>query len=470
MSQGSGAATELTAIALARAINRGELSTQCVAEAFIEQLETVNPRINAIVYWTRESILEQMATVQERLNRGETLPLAGVPVAIKDNLWVKGWPVTQGSLCFEHFTAPADATVVRRLRQAGAVILGLANCPEFACRGFTTNKLYGPTANPWNPDRTPGGSSGGSASAVAAGLCPVAIGTDAGGSIRRPAAHTGVVGFMPTCGTLPALPGFPEPAFGNNTIGVIARDVLDVERVMGILRQSPRDYSSGPGGDSSCLEPRERRSGPATDLRIAFSADLGLAKLIEPEVAQSVSDAVTRLRSTGVCVVDKTPGWPQGTTEARIEVLEQVALAALYGALYRSGPELFDEDVGAQIRDGLAATGVDVANALFFRERLQDCFTDFFSDTDVLLCPTTPVTAWPISQPWPNRIDGQRAQPRDHAVFTWIVNQVFAPACSVPCGFDRNGLPIGIQVIAPGGCDLNVIEVAYALHTAMGVA
>lgn len=446
--------TTLTASDLANAVKNRSICPVAVGKAFIARLESINPRINAFVYWNRQNILEQAITVRERLARGEEMPLAGVPVGIKDNLWVEGWPATQGSLLFKNFIAPKDTTAVSELRQAGAIILGMTNCPEFACRGFTDNKLFGITRNPWDISRTPGGSSGGSASAVAAGLCPIALGTDAGGSIRRPASHTGIVGFMPSCGTVPSGRGFTDPAFGNNTIGVFARAVGDIVLTMQVIGSSPPGFQN----------PINYQPDNTGSLRIGFSEDLGLGKRVEGDVARSVSDAVERLYKSGAEIKRVEPCWPDGIDESRIEALEQSALAALYGREYQQNSAPFDEDIGKQIQAGLDRSGIEVADALFFRDELGACLTNCFENIDILLCPTAPVTAWSLSEPWPPMIGGIRARSRDHAAFTWLINQVFAPACSVPSGLDRKGLPVGIQVIGPRFRDGHVLTVSQRLQ------
>lgn len=447
--------TNLSASILADQVTKRVVSPRAVADAFIAKLQLRNPDINAMVYWNKDDIHRQAGALQRRLDAGQVLPLAGVPVAIKDTIWVKGWPITQGSRLFADFIAPEDSNPVERLRNAGAIILGVSNTPEFACRGFTTNELFGPTRNPWDLERTPGGSSGGSAAAVAAGLCPLALGTDAGGSIRRPASHTGTVGFMPSCGTVAEGSGFEGPEFGNSTIGVFARTVSDVGLAMSVISDGSPDGRSL----ATIVE-----GGAAQALRVGFSPDLGLASLIEPDVSQSVSSAVDRLSDSGVSVHRITPQWPEHTCESRIEALERSALAALYGSAYRQSKSQFDPDVADQIRDGLALSGVDVANALRFRKDLSRHFTALFETVDVLLCPTTPVTAWLLSEPWPSRIDGQKAGARDHAIFSWLINQVFAPACSMPCGLDRQGLPIGLQIIAPRFADPQVLTMAKHLE------
>lgn len=433
-------------------MNRGVITARAVADTFIHRLELCNPAINAIVYWNPDDIQHQSEVIQKRLNEGEFLPLAGVPVAIKDCLWVKDWPITQGSRLFEEFIAPEDSAAVARLRSAGAIILGITNSPEFACRGVTTNKLYGATRNPWDLERTPGGSSGGSASAVAARLCPLALGTDAGGSIRRPASHTGTIGFMPSCGTVPEGPGFEGPDFGNSTIGVFARTVADIDLAMGVI------------GESEHIIPGIAENASSRPLRLGFSPNLGLAVSVDKDVARTVSAAVDRLRDNGLPVHPITPRWPEFTSEARIAALEKSALAAIYGAQYQQNKERFDPDVAQQIREGLKLKGVDVANALRFRKELHTHFVACFETIDVLLCPTAPVTAWPLSENWPSVIGGNKANARDHAAFTWMINQVFAPACSVPCGTDNKGLPVGLQIIAPRFADHRVLATARHLE------
>ena len=183
--------------------------------------------LNAVVTVDAERSLSDAAAIDRHLQLGESMPLAGVPVVIKDNIWVDGTRVTQGSRLFTDFVAPCDAIAVERLKKAGAIVVGMGATSEFACKGVTTSLLFGPTRHPLNPELTPGGSSGGPATAVAADLVPLAIGTDAGGSRRRPPAHVGVVGFKPSYGAIPYGPGFPEPFFDISVIAPIARNVAD---------------------------------------------------------------------------------------------------------------------------------------------------------------------------------------------------------------------------------------------------
>ncbi len=197
-----------------------------IARAALDRI-AVAKALNAVVTSDIERTLVEAATVDRRAELGDDMPLAGVPIVVKDNIWVEGWRVTQGSRLFADFIAPRDAIAVERLRKAGAVVVGMGATSEFACKGVTTSQLFGPTRHPLNPELTPGGSSGGPATAVAADLVPLAIGTDAGGSSRRPPAHVGVVGFKPSYGAIPYGPGFAEPFFGLSVIAPIARNVAD---------------------------------------------------------------------------------------------------------------------------------------------------------------------------------------------------------------------------------------------------
>ncbi len=433
----------LSASALAAAVNRGVVQPYAVAEAFLDRVARINPTINALVHCPVTDVLTQADVLTKRLVNGEKPPLAGVPVVIKDNIWVNGWRVTQGSLLFRDFVAPTDALAVTRLRTAGALLLGLGNCPEFACRGVTENRVYGVTRNPWDLHRTPGGSSGGCASAVAAGLAPLAIGTDAGGSIRRPAAHTGIIGLMPTPGHIPHPIGFPEPAFGNNSLGAFARYSDDLWLMMQCLTASRH------------LQPIVKFTRhTAARLRIGYSFDMGLDSRVELDVTDCLSTVVRILQRAGLQVQPFQPLWPAapaGLRETAIEALEQSALAVLYGQRLEAEPELFDPEVARQIEAGLRCSGQDVARALYARQALAEDYRRNFADLDVIICPSTPVTAWHLGQDYPQEIAGTVAAPRDHAVFSWFVNQAFATACSLPCGLDSQGLPIGLQLLAPSG-------------------
>jgi aspartyl-tRNA(Asn)/glutamyl-tRNA(Gln) amidotransferase subunit A len=451
------------ALTLARCIRNGEVGAVEAFDAVAARIEQLNPGLNAVVRFDAERGRAEARQAQQRLQQGDPAPLLGVPFTVKDNLWVEGQHVSQGSRRFEHFVAPQDAFAVQRLRQAGAVFAGVTNCSEFACKGVTNNRLFGVTHNPYDLARTPGGSSGGAAAAVAAGLAPLALTTDGGGSTRRPAAHAGVVGMKPSAGLVPHPTGFAEPLFGNAVIGQMARRVADVVAMLdAIAVPSLADPQGLPVALWNGADADPARLPAAT--RIAFSPRLGLDVVVDDEVSASVEAAVDRLVRAGHRVVRADPLWPAGFDHGFPLVLQHAGLAALHGDALRRGEWDADPDIALQIEAGLRLSGAAVAAALFARDALYASFTRFFVQHDLLLTPTTPCTAWPWSQPGPSTIGGQAAGPRGHAVFTPQANHAFLPACTVPVGLDSAGLPVGLQIVGPRFADAQVLALAARIE------
>jgi aspartyl-tRNA(Asn)/glutamyl-tRNA(Gln) amidotransferase subunit A len=426
-----------------------------IARAALARIEAAKA-LNAVVTIDPARTLADAATVDARLRAGETMPLAGVPIVVKDNIWVGGWRIAQGSRLFADFIAPSDAIAIERLRKAGAVVVGIGATSEFASKGVTTSPLFGPTRHPLDPKLTPGGSSGGPAAAVAAGLVPLAIGTDAGGSSRRPPAHVGVAGFKPSYGAIPYGPGFAEPFFGLSVIAPVATDVADItlafEAMAGV---DPRD----PDSASIAQEAKD-----ITGLRIAFSPRLGLDVAVDDVVADGLDAAIVRLSAAGLRITQRDPVWPAGATEEAIMPLQHAGLAALYGDAFRKDPTVFDPDIAKQIERGLSWSGTDVAGALVASAAIANAFAAFFSETDLLLAPTVPCVAWPFTQLGPDMIGGRPASPRGHAVFTPFVNHARLPAISLPCGRDANSLPFGLQIIARRGQDATLLRAARQIE------
>ncbi|MDQ2101946.1 amidase [Azospirillum isscasi] len=459
----------MSARRIAEQVATRKVSAAALYGDLLERIAAENPRLNAIVHLDPDAGLAEARAADERAARGEALPLLGVPFTVKDNIWVRGQPVRQGSRLFQDFVAPEDAVAVARLRAAGAVFAGITNCSEFACKGVTTNLLHGPTRNPWDVTLTPGGSSGGAASAVAAGLAPLALCTDGGGSTRRPAAHVGVVGMKPSAGVVPHPIGFAEPVFGNSVIGQMARSVADVALMLDVLAgPDPRDPQSvavsGPFVDATA------NPDPA-GLRIAYSPRLGLGAPVDPEVAACVERAVHRLADAGAIVEEADPVWPEGAGESGLMPLQFAGLAALHGERYRARPDLFDPDIAQQIEAGLRTSGAEVARALHLREEAYRALAALFTRHDLLVCPTTPVTAWPFDRLGPATIEGRSVTPRGHAVFTPLFNHCYAPACSVPCGVaGSGGLPVGLQIAGPRLSDAAVLRLAAVVEATCGYA
>jgi len=324
---------------IAASVSTGRTSAVETVRDALDRITTAKA-LNAVVTVDTERALAEAATIDRRVRLGDNMPLAGVPVVVKDNIWVEGWRVTQGSRLFADFIAPRDAIAVERLQRAGAVVVGMGATSEFACKGVTTSLLFGPTRHPLNSELTPGGSSGGPATAVAADLAPLAIGTDAGGSSRRPPAHVGVVGFKPSYGAIPYGPGFAEPFFGISVIAPIARNVADAafafEAMAGF---DPRDP------DSTRIESDHV---DASDLRIAFSPTLALDTPIDAVIAERLEAVVEHLGGIGLQIARRDPLWPPGVTEEGLMPLQHAGLAAIYGADFHKDPGQFDPDVASR--------------------------------------------------------------------------------------------------------------------------
>ena len=458
-----------SARAVAQRVQARDISALEVAQAMCERVARLEPQLNAFADFDPDVPLAAARTVDQRLAAGESLPLAGVPFSVKDNLWLGGRPATFGSHLFVDFVAPRDSWCVARLRALGAVPLGVTNCSEFACKGVTSTPLHGHTRNPWDLTRTPGGSSGGAVAAVAAGLGSLALGTDAGGSTRRPAAHTGLVGMKPTLGRVPNPWGFDDPNHLISVIGQIGRDVEDVAWMLDLLTAwEPADPLSCPA--FAVADAMASLKQPLPKLRLAYSPQLGCGIAVDADVAQAIETAVAQLQSAGWTIEETDPRWPEQQREYPLIELQQASLAQLFGERWRRTPELFDADIGAQIELGCAVTGARIAELLRLRERQHASLTEFFVQHDALLCPVSPVEAWPIGEAGPPVIGGLPAGPRGHAAFTPLFNYTGVPAISIPCGSGRNGLPVGLQIVGPRFADARVLQLAWHAEQVLGKA
>ncbi len=443
---------EPTALDIAVAVRAGRESAASVAEAAIARIEAAHDLV-AIVGFDAEPVRAEAAAIDGRVAAGEDLPLAGVPVAIKDTIWVAGRRVTQGSLLFADFVAPADAIAVERLRRAGAVVVGMANTSEFACKGLTSNRIWGTTRHPMDAALTPGGSSGGPSTAVAGGLVPLALGTDAGGSSRRPPAHVGAVGFKPSFGAIPHMPGFALPVPGIECLAPITRTVADAAAMFAAIRgPDPRDPDSLMAGLADDCPPEA--------LRIAFSPCFGLTTPVDQEVEGGIERAVEALRRAGFAVERRDPPWPAGVDEATLMPLQHAGLAALFGAEFARDPDRFDPDIAVQIERGLSLDAATVARARITAREVALALAGFFTQVDLLIGPTVPCLAWRADRLGPETIGGVAVAPRAHAAFTPLFNHAGCPAISIPAGRGRARLPFGLQMVGPRGHDDRLLAAA----------
>lgn len=390
-----------------------------------------------------------------------TLPFGGVPYGVKELTDVAGWPGTHGSLVLRDRTAPVDAVAVERMRGAGAVIVGLTTASEFGGVNWTRTKLNGTTGNPWDPARTPGGSSGGSAAAVAGGLMTLASAGDGGGSIRIPAAFTGLPGLKTTYGRIPRAPRTPIGSLTAVT-GCLSRSVRDIARFLDVTNgPDPRDPLSLPRVDGW-----EARLGDIPDrrLRAAIIRDLGGA-VIDPAVDELVTDAAESLiGEAGLRRVD-----------ARVELPSMGTAWALGGAatiLMELGdrwPGCAD-DLTPQIRFllDLATSRYDLAGRARLearRMRFNEAMADLFSQTDLVLGPTCPDTAFGAESGFPTEVGGSRVDPSNAGAITIPANIYGNPAISIPVGTVR-GMPVGMQVMAPHHGELLLLQLAAQVESA----
>lgn len=458
-----------SARSLAAQVRTRRLSAQELAQAACERVQRLEPRLNAFAHFDPAVPLAAAREVDARLAAGEHLPLAGVPFTVKDNLWLSGSPATFGSRVFASFVAPRDSWCVQRLKSLGAVPLGVTTCSEFACKGITDTPLHGTTRNPWDLQRTPGGSSGGAVAAVAAGLGPLALVTDAGGSTRRPAAHTGLVGMKPTLGRVPNPWGFDDPNHLLSVIGQIGRDVEDVAWMLDLLTAwEPADPLSSPAFAQPDAWVGLKQ--PLPPLRLAYSPQLGCGLAVDADVRATLDHAVERLRTAGWAIERADPVWPEQAREYPLIALQQAGLAHRFGDVWRRTPSMLDPDIGAQIELGLAISGPRLTELLRLREHLHTSFTELFARHDALLCPVSPVEAWPLGQLGPAQIGGLPAGPRGHAAFTPLFNYGSVPALSVPCGTGRLGLPVGLQIAGPRFADARVLQLGWHAEQVLGVS
>lgn len=452
--------TLLSAVDLAGLIRKGDVSCREVTETFLDKIGRHNDRINAICTVSSDSALTAADELDRELRSsgaGERL-LLGLPIVLKDLTPTAGIRTTRGSRLFENWVPSEDAALVTRLKAQGAVVLGKTNTPEFGHKAVTDNALFGPTRNPWNTERVAGGSSGGSAAAVAAGLIPFAEGSDGAGSIRIPAGLCGTVGFKPTFGRVPdvAQSFFSHAPYFHN--GPIARSVADATLLYRAMA-GPEATGIFALPSESPLPPR-----PPGELRVAFSPNLGLFP-VDADVRRACSAAARIFENMGCAVVEETPSLPSGTEAAFLD-LWRAKLAGLYGALSRDDLERLDPVVQTLIEEGRALSMVGLGEATKLRDRVWETMTALFEQVDILLCPTTSITAFAIDGGPPRSIDGQEINSLLGWFLTYPFNLTGHPAVSVPCGRCEAGLPVGLQIVGRRLEDETVLQMAAAFETA----
>jgi len=422
------------------------------------RIEAVNPTLNAFVSLRMENALDEAKAMTERIASGtDPGPLAGVPVGVKDLEDVEGMVTSYGSIPYKDNVASIDSIQVARLKAAGAIVIGKTNTPEFGFTAFTKNRLFGVTRNPWNTERTPGGSSGGSAAAVAGGMVPLATGSDAGGSVRIPSSYCGCFGLKPSFGRIPfgPMPLLPMSQLWN--LGPLARTVRDAALYLDCVSgYHPADPESLPRSHRSFLKGLETLP---TGLAIAFSPDFGFAP-VQKEVAAHVEKAVKSFEEMG----HRVELW-EGRFPEVGAAWNNLIMRDLYCQLHQDMAK-HRQEMGRPLLETL-----ELARHLSIEDRVESQKTktalnrllwQLFDRFDILVTPATPTVAFAAKGPPPSEIDGHPVTLLGAVAFTYPFNISGHPAASVRAGITDNQLPVGLQIVGPRHRDDLVLQMAHA--------
>lgn len=452
----------LTATELARRIRYRDLSAVEVMGAHLARIEEINPRVNAIVTLLPEQAMEAARAADEKLARGEEVgPLHGLPVAHKDLVPTKGVRTTFGSRAYEDHIPDHDALIVERLREAGAIMVGKTNTPEFGAGSQTFNEVFGATRNPYDTTKTCGGSSGGAAVTLACGMLPIADGSDVGGSLRNPASFCNVVGMRPSVGRVPSWPGIAA-WFPLAVEGPMARTVDDVALMISAMAgPDPRSPVSLPEPGASFADPPER---DFSGVRVAWSRDLGGVP-VDPRVTSVLEEARPVFESLG-CVVEE--GEPDFSGADGIFMAWRAWYYELsYGHLLDEHRGELKDTVVWNIEEGQKLTGPQLGRAEKKRTELYHRLRRYMETHEFLVLPVSQVPPFDIELPYVTEINGvEMGSYIEWMRSCYYVTVTGHPAISVPCGFTPEGLPVGVQIVGRYRDDLGVLQLARAFEQA----
>jgi aspartyl-tRNA(Asn)/glutamyl-tRNA(Gln) amidotransferase subunit A len=446
--------TQLTAAELSKLYRKGKASPVETMKAVLARTHKVNPVINAFRHVEAEASLKAARASAARWKKGKPLsPLDGVPVSIKELVRVKGWPASMGSKLTDKAPADADAPAVARLREAGAIVFAQSTSSEYGHKGVTDSPLNGIARNPWNTERTPGGSSGGAGAAVAAGLGPLAIGTDGGGSVRIPSSFNGLVGIKATFGRVPAWP--PSLTGDLSNTGPMCRTALDCALMLNVIsRPDPRDAYALPQDDTDYAR---KVDGTLKKLKVGFVLRVGDHPL-DIEVAALVTKAAKQFEKLGCKVEEAQAPFPYADANRAFITHWLTALQRLLQLFPESRHGEFDPNLLANAKAGLRYSLQDTVNAQVLRRDLSVAWNLFFDKYDLMLSPTVAVQPFEVGKAMPDGPEG-KANPL-WTPYTPQFNLSRHPAASVPCGLSRDGLPIGLQIAAGHYKDALVLRAA----------
>ena len=456
--------TQCTATELLTLYASGQASPVDATQAVLARIARLNPQLKAFVLVDEPAALAaaQASTERWTAHRRDSShavgSLEGIPASIKDLILTRGWPTLRGSRTIDPSQPwDTDAPATARLREAGAVLLGKTATPEFGCKGETNSPLSGLTRNPWNLSKTPGGSSGGAASAIAAGLGPLAVGTDGAGSVRIPAAFCGNVGLKPSFGRVPAWPLSPFGTVAH--LGPHTLSVRDTALMMNVLkRPDERDWTSLPPDDSDYLAGLDDG---VRGLRIAYSPRLGYVKAVHPEIAAAVDAAVQRLAELGAQVEAVDPGIddPLDITVG----LWFLGAWTVWSSLTPAQQAVTDPDFAAEAEQGSRLSALDIQHLHLRRGALGGHLRQFMQRWDLLVTPTVAVPAFDVRPP--GSVPMAPKSMLGWTPFSYPFNLSQQPAITVPCGLTSDGLPIGLQIVGPMFGDALVLRAAQAFES-----
>jgi len=450
----------LSASELSKLLARGEVSPVEIVDAMLARASTLQPHLNALVLLDTEGAQAAAKAAESRWQKGQPLsPFDGIPTTIKDTTNVKGWPTRYGSQATDETPASDNAAVTDRFLAAGMILVGKSTTPEFGWKALTDSPLQGTTRNPWNLAHSPGGSSGGASALTAAGVNPFNHGNDGGGSIRIPAAHTGLVGLKPSYGRIPQYPA-DAPFADVISQGVLARSVLDTAMALNLTAgPDPRDWRSLPA------EARDYTIGLDAGVRgwkIGLSLDLGHVKA-DPEVRELVAAAARRFEDLGALVEEVGPMFEP--LQEHFEPLWIGSFATRFRQIPTQLHGKLDPGLRALMEKGLAITLADYAKAFEARSRLARDLALWHRTYDLLLAPVTPTAGPPVET-----LYNSDAFPRwtKGAPYTLPCNLTGQPAASMPAGLTKAGLPVGLQIIGAPRADATVLQAMRAYESASG--
>ncbi|HTS94550.1 MAG TPA: amidase family protein [Stellaceae bacterium] len=451
---------DIEAVELRRLIGAKAISPVELLEACLKRIEAVNPALNAITATAIDRAKSEAKAAEKAVLAGDALgPLHGLPIGIKDLNETAGIKTTWGSPLYKDYVPEKDERMVAAVRQAGAIVVGKTNTPEFGAGANTTNPVWGPTGNPFDPARICGGSSGGSAVALATSMLPTCTGSDTGGSLRIPAAFCGVVGFRPS----PGLVATERRALGWTPISVQGPMGRTVADTLLLLQAQVSGDSRDPL--ASRVDPAEFAAIEPVDLsrlRVAVSEDFG-GMPIDPGIRETFRERIGLVKHAFRSCEARDPDMA-GADEA-FGIIRALNFLAAHKERYERHRDKLGPNIVANYEQGLALSAADAARGHVMQTRIYRAFQEFFQDCDILICPTVPVPPFPLEQRYCAEIDGKKLP----TYYSWLAPTYYItltahPAISVPCGLEPTGTPFGIQVVGPARQDKYLLDVAHALE------